>query len=52
MGTNRFITSLIASAALVSPALADMYPDASNARLPDARTNLAIAPHVSDPMQH
>jgi hypothetical protein len=29
------------------PARADMYPDASNAKLPDARTNLAIAPHVA-----
>jgi hypothetical protein len=33
--------------ALASPARADMYPDASNAKLPDARTNLAIAPHVA-----
>jgi hypothetical protein len=30
-----------------APAKADMYPDASNAKLPDARTNLAIAPHVA-----
>lgn len=33
--------------AFITGARADMYPDASNAKLPDARTNMAIAPHVA-----
>jgi hypothetical protein len=33
--------------AIAAGARADMYPDASNAKLPDARTNLKIAPHVA-----
>jgi hypothetical protein len=33
--------------ALAGAAHADMYQDGSNAKLPEARTNLAIAPHVA-----
>jgi hypothetical protein len=32
---------------LCGPAWADMYPDASNAKLPDARVNIGAAPHVA-----
>jgi hypothetical protein len=32
---------------LAVPARADMYPDASNAKLPDARTNLGAVGHVA-----
>lgn len=44
---NRLFTALLAGMALVSPALADMYQDGSNAKLPDARGNLGVPPHVA-----
>lgn len=38
---------LVGLLAFASSARADMYPDASNAKLPEARVNLAVAPHVA-----
>lgn len=39
---RRFLSGLSLALALASPARADMYPDASNAVLPVARTNLGL----------
>jgi len=38
----RWLLALIAGFLLVSAAHADMYPDASNAKLPEAQQNLGI----------
>jgi hypothetical protein len=42
---KRFI--LLALLLFACPAKADMYPDASNAKLPDARRNMGVPPHVA-----
>lgn len=44
---NKLRLAALLLLALASPAYADMYPDASNAKLPDAQTNLKAAPHVA-----